>query len=628
MQQLFVRNLSENGLPLPQAMYQLPLWPSVSADQAHLTTKEVIRAENLAFVVPWIKDYRRFTDFDKPFQKSSLDDVTMMKDYVLPTLPESLDEQTKAPYIRLMAAVTSSLKLKTRFGKKKHKSFDFVIPLEDYRLAAGRDGVLRHARSLFDHSDAIFAAAFRNQQDSRFLIPDVRRHLTFWRELGLRSSQRGYRAEDYLDCLDAVEKRLIGDHDQHVTSDARIVIGPLCIHDGRLLLLDKPTWGTIAGLRIFAVRQDLRIEPEHRRQQMEFLLSQQNTLSLRQIVRYEFAGVCWSQVPFPLQEPTTLSFRNCGHGGKPTCGAVWQHLAFLAELASSVEESNIDGFVDDLQKTYEYLNLNLQDSKNNFTMKTAAIWWNAEEFDPNNVSAASVRLSWTSLDNLLLDTPCDALPLLAVQPFLGRFSALLKGLGCRSICYPEIKASSEDRSDSGLTLIRGLWQERALTDVVFGAEGKEIPAHKVVLATRSMYCRRQFEGFWASTSHGYNKEPIQVQDMSYNTLQILIDFCYEANEDWAAAWRLKEGDELPTIADNLDGLLDVLVAADRWLMPDLFADAESQVLAGIKFFVRPDNVTAVRNIADEANATKLRNYCDEYAIYNVEAVLLANADTN
>jgi hypothetical protein len=93
---------------------------------------------------------------------------------------------------------------------------------------------------------------------------------------------------------------------------------------------------------------------------------------------------------------------------------VWQHLAFLAEIASSVEESDIEGFVNDLQKTYEYLNLNLQDGKITFENKTAAIWWNAEGFNLSNLSSASVRLSWISLDNLLLDTPCDALPLSAV----------------------------------------------------------------------------------------------------------------------------------------------------------------------------------------------------------------------
>jgi hypothetical protein len=164
--------------------------------------------------------------------------------------------------------------------------------------------------------------------------------------------------------------------------------------------------------------------------------------------------------------------------------------------------------------------------------------------------------------------------------------------------------------------------------VIFEAECKEISAHKLVLASRSMYCRTQFHGSWASMSYCNNKQPVKVEDMSFTTLQILIDFCYGANRDWAATWRLREGDESSKIADNLDGLLDVLVAADRWLMPDLFRDAQRQVLAGIKFFVRPDNVAEVGIIAHDANATELGAYCDEYAVCNAEAILLASADTN
>ena len=92
--------------------------------------------------------------------------------------------------------------------------------------------------------------------------------------------------------------------------------------------------------------------------------------------------------------------------------------------------------------------------------------------------------------------------------------------------------------------------------------------------------------------------------------------------------RVKEQEDLSVTADKLDALLDVLVAADRWLMPDLHLDAHRQVIVGIRFFVRPESVKQVEKVADEANAEELRKYCEEYNIRNAEAVLLANVEND
>lgn len=115
--------------------------------------------------------------------------------------------------------------------------------------------------------------------------------------------------------------------------------------------------------------------------------------------------------------------------------------------------------------------------------------------------------------------------------------------------------------------------------------------------------------------------------MTYATLRILVEFCYHEHHDWAAGMQVAADDSLSTVADKLDVLLDVLVAADRWLMPDLHADAQRQVIAGIRFFIRPNNVGKVQQVADEANATELRNYCEDYRVWNAKAVLLANGDS-
>ncbi len=112
--------------------------------------------------------------------------------------------------------------------------------------------------------------------------------------------------------------------------------------------------------------------------------------------------------------------------------------------------------------------------------------------------------------------------------------------------------------------------------------------------------------------------------MTHCVLKILIEYCYDDHFDWAESMHVQEEEDLSVIAGKLDALLDVLVAADRWIMPDLHLDAQRQVLHGIRFFVRPDNVKEVETIAEEVNAEELRQYCEEYRIENAEAVLLAN----
>ena len=161
----------------------------------------------------------------------------------------------------------------------------------------------------------------------------------------------------------------------------------------------------------------------------------------------------------------------------------------------------------------------------------------------------------------------------------------------------------------------------------FEAEGNVISAHKVILASRSLYCEKQFHGPWAfEPESNTNNKPVKLEDMTYATLKILIEYCYDDHLDWAAGMHVQEEDDLSVVAEKLDILLDVLIAADRWLMPDLHLEAHRQVIRGIRFFVRPENVKQVGKVADEANAEELRKYCEEYSIENAEAVLLASVE--
>lgn len=613
---------AKSGCSLLDTADDLPLWPRISSQPGNLTTKEALVARNTAFVVPWIKDYHRFAKFSHPRPQVEIDDVKMLTQHVLPALPEFINGENKAPYTRLINAIALSSPLKNKAGH-------FVVPLTTHRLAARQDGKLCLATDLFDHHELVFSAAFRVEADSKFLASEVRDHSALWNGLGLRRRESGrFRGPDYLACLRALEGRLTGAEDQQLRTDVDNVLYPLCTNDGALRDLDDTTWSTIAKLQVFLVSPVSAGESEHRRGRMQVLASERHTKCLKDVIRREFAAVCWSQTAFAIHEPSSFSIEKNGLTGQPTSAMVWQHLAFLSESVQSITRAEVRGFVEDLQKTYHHLSLDPQQSRSQFTQQNAALWLNAETSSPDSVSLDALKSSWTSLEYLLLDSPCDAPPLMTVQPFLGRYSTLLKELGCKSLHYPQVNAPPPGRSETTSTLIRELWKDDVLTDVKFEAEGNSISAHRIVLASRSSYCKAQFGSAWTSASaSNATGNVIKLEDMTYATLKILIGFCYHEDHDWAQDMRVGEDDSLSSIADKLDGLLDVLVAANRWLMPDLHADAQQKVIAGIRFFVRPDNVEEVKQVADDAMATKIWNYCEEFGILNAEAVMLANAES-
>lgn len=61
--------------------------------------------------------------------------------------------------------------------------------------------------------------------------------------------------------------------------------------------------------------------------------------------------------------------------------------------------------------------------------------------------------------------------------------------------------------------------------------------------------------------------------MTYATLKILIEYCYDDYLDWAAGIYIQEEEDLTVITEKLEVLLDILVAADRWLIRNLYLNA-------------------------------------------------------
>lgn len=255
------------------------------------------------------------------------------------------------------------------------------------------------------------------------------------------------------------------------------------------------------------------------------------------------------------------------------------------------------------------------------------------------MSSETVRTCWTSLENLRLDMPCYAPPLQQVNSFLGRFSSLLRGIGCRSIHYPQV-ASLNLTSTAGkriqlATLLQKQQAQGCYTDVTFKAkDGVPIHAHKAVLVGESEYCVARFNGEWAPLAGAKDDQVIEIDDITSEALEILVKYCYFDSFDWASPYRvvlstetengLNSQEYVDTLANKLDFLIEVLVGADRWMMAGLKKQAEDEILQGARFFVRPDNVAGVKKAAEDYRAQRLEDYCSEFENRNREPVILAN----
>jgi len=291
--------------------------------------------------------------------------------------------------------------------------------------------------------------------------------------------------------------------------------------------------------------------------------------------------------------------------GRPPVSMVWGHLNHLMQSTEHLTEDAIPRFLSDLASTYDFLQDNLHQSSDSFTHATSPLWLNLAINDDSLVHLEDLRSSWLKIEHLVLLSPCDSPPLMSVQPRLMRHERLLRALGCRTIVYPTIVGPNIGMGESLSASMTRMRHERKMLDITLSADGKDVPAHKIVLAAASPYFAANFNGNWAK------EEWINLEGISFHILSMVVDFTYADIFDWTPM-RVTDFDGVDEIADRLDDLLDLLTAADRFLMPALTVQAEDELLRAGRSFIRIDNVLDVRTRAAEANAHHLENACTEF----------------
>ncbi len=599
----------------------LPIWPTVDGSNSRITARNALIPSDYELLLPLMSGYGQFLQSGiassylytlESLGVQKTDDMTLVKTHILQHLPRAIcthEQENYASFISALSRVCEAnhprnFSKKTRNTEEKRR---FINLLCESSLAPSRNGVLHTASALFDHTESIFLAAFREEAATRFLMKAVRCYKRFWLDIGLKQRGDIYFTGHYILCLRTIRKRLEASPlDHQLVSDANAVLEPLLpTFTSAFLEFSASEWLTVQKEATFPTLTTLESQPSYRRDSMAALAADRTLLSLHDLVMARYMPICWSQVPFPFVEPSETTFNKILSRGKPPASMVWSHLNNMMQLAQHLTDDAIPDFLSDLTSTYDYLQDNLEESCNAFVHVTSTLWLNLATTNNTQVYLDDLRSSWIKIEHLVLSSPCDSPPLMSVQPRLMRHERLLKALGCTTIVYPTISRAETDVGESLSAIMTRMRHERKMVDVILSAEGKGLQAHKIILAAKSDYFAVHINGRWA------NQGKVTLEDISFPTLSTVVDFIYADAFDWTSM-RVTDEDELEVVADKLDNLLDLLTAADRFLMPELTAHVESEIICPGRLFIRIDNVLDIRTRAAEVNAHNLEHTCTEF----------------
>jgi sacsin len=598
----------------------LPVWPT-GESSTWISAAAALATGNSGLLVPWMREYQRFIEREalstnlfilKALGVSEIPGINLLSTRILPNLPkELLDVRGYQSFIRAIPQISNW-----------RNSLD---TLRQSRLAPNRAGKLQTARELFDHRDAIFKSAFRNEQQDVFLLRELEEDRWFWKELGLKHRvDEQFKPNDYISCLTKMRNRLVAcqdlTSDLGLVADVRVVLMPLTTPSTALGRFSNLDWSIVADRATFPAMTSLDNQSPHRREAMALVAAAIPLMQLSDIIASQHISICWSQTSFPAFEPTVTTLAKLPSQGKPPNAMVWRHIEHMANSMGGLAEDAVEAFLSDLYGTYDYLQDNLDDSRESFTaFQGSKVWFNLELTDRELVRKADLESCRCSIENLILESSCDTKNLKSVRQGLVRYQRLLKALGCKSIVYPTVEKTETRPNQLVSTSLSRLRREGTLLDVTLEAEGGNIQAHKVVIAAASAYFATQFDGNWS------NNDSIDLKPFSYSTMSTLVDFAYADTFDWKSM-QVLDDDNVEIIANKLDELLDLLVAANYFDMPDLKAEVENQVLIPAKLFIKEPNVKGVLERASEANAKRVEGYCMRFYAENKEAVDLANEE--
>lgn len=607
----------------------LPVWPRnyYTPEQLYISAGSALVCPHKAMLQPWISSKDRFIDPD-------------MAQYYVTTL-EALGCATmtvQSTWEYLKASLPRELKPGQLTG---YLDFIRCLALHSWRpgleIAPNTLGVLCKPSSLFDHEDAHFQAAFRELEHPPFLHPLFRtkiltkvpeqkkgsKECDYWKSLGLRSkSENGQMgASEFLSCINQIVARFSSSPIKaEVYQDAAVITGYLCFFRPEFRTWSTEAWLTIAQAKIYRADSRVSSEPSYRRARMLLLANGPTPPCIDSSASTAHKRIMWSQHPFLKDPPDSAVYSRLPNEGRPKARLVYDHLNFLIEMRNSVGDSDLPEYLKDVQASYAYLQEQRAMTISIPNIREAKIWLNLHTTDLASITKLQFDDSLKSAKQLCFNAPLDTHMMERAKNFLVPYETLLKALGCQSMVQPAkqttaIHGNKQRPIDRIWATLRDMRKKGQLVDVTFEAEGKQVSANRNIMAAVSGYCRTQFLGGWGNIHDA--KVPIEIEGLSFTTLNHLVDFAYTGEINWP---RLQDREDIDAVADALEELLEILQGADMWFMDMAHELTERYLLDNCETFIRPDNVDSVKELSEAARATRLVRHCSEFIRVNARFV--------
>ena len=381
----------------------LPIWPCFERSDLfriprHIAAEDAHFCKHSAMFMPWAKNLSKFVDprvvkiqengLSK--LKVSLMTVDQFWQYIKKDLtPQILSSISMQQYL-------SFLNYLAKYGIKVSGN-----------VAPNGNGLLCDAKSLYDHEDEMFQAAFLGEKASRFLHSDVRSLRSFWLTAGLRSRPPNglMGREDYLQCALAVDRQwTLSTWNNLCDQNAEVI--------SLYLQFDRPEfsnwppsfWDQIVSVRMFYVKGNQDDQPVYRRNRMRQIAQEQTHCALKDTGKIAYIRVCWSQVKFLKSPPAGGVFENIPGRGDPSIEIVYKHLQFLIRLCKDVSQYDLQEFLKDVQACYERLQ-NDTATKNLRGISEAKIFYNIDTTQIDIVRKPDVEASLTTARLICLNSP-------------------------------------------------------------------------------------------------------------------------------------------------------------------------------------------------------------------------------
>ena len=597
---------------------QLPIWPrfksSPTPPQEYIAAADAQFCQYPRMLMSWVRNLASYID---PTYLNSHSDIIPKLGVSIPSLQE-VWRNTRKDVPDHITSDASRMEYPVFLGylaENKLQEVGKIAPNGDFELCEATD--------LYDYSDDLFAAAFREQQKTRFLHRDVRKKRIhdFLVSRGMRARNHDLiKSEHFLDCANAISRRWNPTSTSaSFIQDSRTVASYLDLQKADFCNWPQATWNSLALIPMYKVRIVDPSELGYRRARMQQIVQEKTHRALKDSCNINHKRMIWSQTAFLQDKPDAFVYQKLPSGGEPNVTQVFDHLCFLVSIVKDVIQAETSEFLKDIKACYDHLQKNLESSQLIPGIHEACVWLNLDIIQLELVCNDEMEASLASSHLLCLDSPVDPLPIKVARKFLIPYEPLLKGLGCRTVTRPKSTSpeqSSDNRERSladAMAEMLHLRDQNCLVDVYFEAQGEKKAAHKIVLAAVSDYCKRQFTGPWGNLLE--HQATIHVDDLSFLTLSQMIDFAYTGDFAWPILKDPKDNDE---IGKTLEMLLDLLDGTDRWLIQRLHEMVERFLISPT--YVRVDTVDWVKERAEGANAKFLLKCCEDFLKENQDMV--------